>query len=164
MLRREILGGIFIMKKIYFKKAFSIILILFVAITALTSTAFAIPATSGNLLIPDPPAVPDFQHIFIVGATLTINSSGLADCNGFVTTNSTDINTILTVELQRKAGNSWSHVNSWSNSGKGRLTIFQNGQFYIGRGTYRVLATAKVYSPTGILLETAIGLSPEITH
>jgi hypothetical protein len=135
------------MKKTYFKKALGIVLLLVVMFTALSSTVSA-----------------RYKYIDIIGASLSINSSGLASCGGYVMPSDSNTNSTVTVELQRKSGNSWTSEYSWSGSSTGTWTAAASGTRYVVRGTYRVVTTAKVYSSSGSLLETQSVTSSEVTY
>jgi len=135
------------MKKNCFTKAISIILFLAVIVTALSITVSA-----------------RYKYIDILGASLTINSSGLASCSGYVCPSDNSTNTTLTVELQKKSGNSWVSEYSWSGSSVGMRTAVASGTRYVVRGTYRVVSTANVYSSSGTLLETQSVTSKEVTY
>jgi len=135
------------MKKTYFKKALGIVLLLVVMFTALSSTVSA-----------------RYQYIDVLHATLSINSSGLASCGGYAMPSNSNTNSPVTVELQRKSGNSWTSEYSWSGSSTGTWTAAASGTRYVVRGTYRVVTTAKVYSSSGSLLETQSVTSGEVTY
>ena len=145
---KKITGGILkFMKKTYFKKTLSIILLVAILLVALSSTVSA-----------------RYQNIAILYAGLTIDSNGLAYCEGMVKPSDSTTNTTLTVELQKKSGNSWGFVDSWSGSGTGTALLSKFGQRYVVRGTYRVVVTAKVYSSSGTLLENENIISREVTY
>ncbi len=97
---------------------------------------------------------PLFTHICILTPGLTINSSGKATCIGDVTIYNNSYSTVLTVQLQKSTGSSWSTIKTWTNSGTGITGVLIEENHYVVRGTYRVRATAKVYDTYGMLLET----------
>ena len=136
----------------HFRKALGIILLVAVIFTALSPTVLSAEVS------------PLYQHISALTAALSINSSGLATSSGSVLPSTSNSTTTVTVELQRRSGSSWIYEASWSNSGSGTRTVFQSGQRFVVRGTYRVLVTAVVRcSTTNIVLETATRLSHEVT-
>jgi len=138
------------MKKSYFKKIFSIVLLLAVIVTALNLTVSA-----------------RYNYIDLLSSGLSINSIGLATCTGVVTPSYNDTKATLNVELQKKVSNNvWSpEGGAWSGSGTGNNPIAVEGKKYVVHGTYRVLVTAKIYSSSsGALLETQSMYSPEVTY
>lgn len=135
------------MQKNYFKKALGFILFLAVMITALSSTVSA-----------------RYQYIDVLSVSLTINSSGLSNHGGYVMPSDSNTSTTLSVELQKKNGSSWDNEDSLSASGSGTRTVSKSGSKYVGRGTYRVVLTARVYSSSGTLLETQSVISHEVTY
>ena len=134
------------MRKNNLKKAISIILLIMVLLITLSTAVSA-----------------RYQYIAILGASLSINSNGLATCEGQVRPSDNDTSTTLTVELQKQS-NGWIYVDSWSTSGEGARNIIKSAQKYIARGKYRVVVTAKVYSSSGSLLENQSVISHEVTY
>jgi len=140
------------MKRNHLRKAISTILFIAVTITAISSVVSAL-------------FEPLYQNITVLAGGLSIDSNGLATASGSVTPSNSNSTTTLTVELQRQSGNSWLREASWSNSGSGTRTIAQQGQRFVVRGTYRVVATAVVRcSSTNTILEIASRISHEVTH
>jgi len=135
------------LKKKHLKKVLGIVLLLAVMVTALSTTVSA-----------------RYKHIDMIVASLTINSSGLATCEGGVYPSDSDTNTTLIVELQKFSGGSWGKDDSWSTSGTGTNTIMLSGKKYVVHGKYRVVVTAKVYSSSGALLENESCISHEVTY
>lgn len=107
---------------------------------------------------------PLFTYILQVNVGLNINSSGKAACVGDVSLYSGSNRVVLTVQLQKSTSSGWSAIKTWTSSGVGMpgTTILEN--YYVVRGTYRVSATAKVYNPSGSLLETVTAYSPTSTY
>jgi len=99
-----------------------------------------------------------------MGASLNITSAGKAECEGFVNAASDDYTAVLTVTLQKSTGSGWTNLKSWEGSGSGQSGLIVGGNYYVGRGTYRVCVTANIYSTSGALLETASYYSAEKTY
>ena len=59
---------------------------------------------------------PMYITIGDINATLTVQS-GQANCGGTVSLNSILYGADITVTLQKKNGNNWAYVSSWSDSG-----------------------------------------------
>lgn len=107
---------------------------------------------------------PLFTHISTLDAGLTIDSSGKATCIGNVTLYNNSYSTDLTVQLQRYTSTGWSTIKSWTSSGTGIPGTEIVAYYYVTRGTYRVLSTAKVYDTYGYLVETQSQLSATVTY
>lgn len=99
------------------------------------------------------PSLSRFARIKSFEVDLTINSSGLTTSYSKVKLAESTDTASLTIELQWLNGSTWSTEKSWSTSGSGTISIEKD--WYVLHGTYRVLATARVYNSTGLLLETA---------
>ena len=98
---------------------------------------------------------PNYTYIWQMSAGLKISSAGKAHCSGSVDASSNSYYVKLTVTLQKKSNSSWENVKSWSTSGMGQSGLIIEEDYYVARGTYRVLTTAKIYNSTGTtLLET----------
>jgi len=96
---------------------------------------------------------PQFTYISVLTPGLSINSLGIATSAGLASAYNSSHTTILTVELQ-KANGGWSTIKSWSASSTGTSLAEIDEDYYVVRGTYRVCATAKVYTASGTLLES----------
>jgi len=133
------------------KKILSMLLLLTVMVTVLAVSASA-----------------RYSHIDSLLVGLSIDSNGLAVCNGTVKPSDSNTRTELTVALEQKINGVWNSANpveSWTASGIGKATITKTGSRYVYKGTYRVVATAKVYdSSTGALLENESYISSERTY
>ena len=105
-----------------------------------------------------------FTHIWSMGASLNITSTGKAECEGFVNASSDEYTAVLTVTLQKSTGSGWTNLKSWEGSGSGHSGLIVGGNYFVGRGTYRVCVTANIYSSSGALLETASYYSVEKTY
>jgi len=108
--------------------------------------------------------MPQFKYIWSISAGLGIDSAGKAHYSGSVDAASDSYTAYLTVSLQKQTSSGWSTVKSWSDSGSGQSGLTVEGYYYVGHGTYRVCSTAKIYSDSGDLLETASFFSAERTY
>lgn len=107
---------------------------------------------------------PKFSYILSMSAGLEINSAGKAGCAGTVTPSSNTYTSDLTVSLQQNTGTGWSTIKSWTDSGVGYVGVTLEGYWYVVHGTYRVCSTARIYSASGILLETELFYSAGKTY
>ena len=74
--------------------------------------------------------------------------------SGFASAYDSSHTTRLTVQLQKSSVGGWSTIKSWSASATGTSIAGLEENYYVVHGTYRVCATAKVYSASGALLES----------
>ena len=82
------------------------------------------------------------EYISSYGTELTISSSGKASISGFIRGKTGVTDAYVKVTLQKKVSGSWTYVNSWETSGKGRnASILET--YSVSRGTYRVVAYIK---------------------
>ena len=73
-------------------------------------------------------------------------SSKTATCNSIVTgIIGTTTKIVITQRLQKKNGDSWSNVKSWTKTVNGYTTSFTNKKSSLASGTYRTRTIAKVY-------------------
>lgn len=107
---------------------------------------------------------PQFIHISIIAPDLSIGSSGRAVCSGVTRLYSSAQTVEVTVALQKSSQSGWTEVTAWSDKGPGLPGVTLERVYYVTRGTYRVCVTAKAYSETGILLETASSYSYTVTY
>ena len=140
------------------KRITTMTLTLLLIATCLTPMVFA----AQNISTTIPIAAPRFACIDIFEVDLSIASSGYADCYSRVNLSSSSYSATLTMELQRQSGSTWNKVNSWSTSGRDLISIGKG--WYVTSGTYRVKATAQVYSSSGSLLETATAYSVTVNY
>ncbi|WP_128661282.1 hypothetical protein [Paenibacillus sp. 598K] len=106
---------------------------------------------------------PYFMYINMVGASLTISSSGKATPFGYVNYPGNYDSTIK-IELQRQTGNGWTTVKSWSDNFSGAGTHGLEKEYYVASGNvYRVVATASIKSGSKVL-ETASSISSQVTY
>lgn len=132
------------MKKFKLKSTLCIALILCV----LVSTASATVSDESQIQ-------PYFIRISSISTNFSVSSSGYADCYGQVELYKTSDTAELTVELQRSSNQSnWETIKDWTTSGK--CTVELNKGWYVASGYYyRIHITAKVYTSSGSLAETA---------
>lgn len=69
---------------------------------------------------------------------------------------------VVTQTLQKKDGNSWTKVKSWSKTFNTWYCSYPNSYSLTERGTYRVKTVAKVYK--GTAYETVTTYSTEVTY
>ncbi len=62
---------------------------------------------------------PRYDLTDVVAAGLSISSSGVATCKGRIAPTYDDCTSSVTVRLQRKSGNSWVTLRTWTASGTG---------------------------------------------
>ncbi len=102
---------------------------------------------------PSPNAV-RFTNIYYLTPRLSITSAGRADCSGSVLLSSAAYSVELSVTLQQSSGSGWTDVASWTKTGPGVPEVAIAESQNVAPGTYRVRATARVFSG-GTLVETA---------
>ncbi|SHJ12461.1 hypothetical protein [Desulfosporosinus lacus] len=107
---------------------------------------------------------PQFTYISYLNPGLSISSSGLATCLGAAAGYFDSYTTVVTAELQKSSGSSWSKMKTWTASATGAAIASVEGEYYVVHGTYRVCATAKIYDASGKLLETQSLYSPMVTY
>lgn len=130
------------------KKRVSVILLVAVLFTALCLPIYA-----------------RYSYITQLSGGLSIDSSGLANCTGFVKPSNSATRTDLKVTLEHYINSDWSEIESWTNSGSGMVSITKSGKRYVDRGKYRVVVNAKVYdSSSGSLLEDESFTTSEKTY
>jgi len=95
-----------------------------------------------------------FTYIYYLTPRLSITSGGRADCSGSVLLSSAVYSVELSVTLQQSSGSGWTDVAAWATTGPGIPEVTIAESYYVAPGTYRVRATARVFSG-GTLLETA---------
>jgi len=106
---------------------------------------------------------PYFQYINMVGASLTISSSGKAVPFGYVNYLGNYDSTIK-IELQRQTGSGWTTVKSWSDDFTGAGTHGLEKEYYVASGNvYRVVATATIKNGSTVL-ETGTSTSSQVTY
>ena len=105
---------------------------------------------------------PMYITIGDINATLTVQS-GQANCGGTVSLNSILYGADITVTLQKKNGNNWAYVSSWSDSGS--VLVSSNGSASVSTGyTYRVRASVTVKDSSGNVVERGSAYSAQKTY
>lgn len=106
---------------------------------------------------------PMYVNIANFGASLDIDSFGLATCEGILTHRLYDGSCELTMKLQKLGTDkSWSTIATWSSEGTTKCSDYQYRQ--VSRGTYRVAVTGKVYDNLGNISETQSVYSIIVTY
>ena len=107
-----------------------------------------------------------YQYIASLLPKLSISSSGIASCSGYMSTwDSYKVE--MTMELQ-KYNNSlrrWDRVYTWPTvKGDGVKGVKKEGTYSVGSGRYRVALTGKVLSSNNSVLESRTVYSNEVTR
>ena len=85
---------------------------------------------------------PMYNHAQSVFLDLSFTASS-AECFAYVTPKSThDVD--LRISLYQKVGDDWKYLTSWSNSGVGPSTVYVNGSFGVGSGTYKAVLSVNI--------------------
>ena len=93
---------------------------------------------------------PRYDLTDTVAAGLSISSSGVATCKGRIAPTYDDCTSSVTVRLQRKSGNSWVTVKTWTGSGTGTHGSTAGGTYTLTtHGTYRVYVSGTVVASDG---------------
>ena len=93
---------------------------------------------------------PRYDLTDTVTATLSISSSGVANCKGRVAPTYDDCTSSVTVRLQRKSGSSWITLRTWTDSGTGTHGSSAGGTYTLTtHGTYRVYVGGTVVASDG---------------
>lgn len=132
----------------------SIIAIL-LALSVLFSTGISVCAYGGGNT-----ASPYYLYTGSVESTLII-SSKTAYCESTITGDSTVTKIYATQYLEKKNGDKWDYVDSWSDSVNGNSLTMNNSKDNLDSGTYHVKTVATVYS--GSKSEPVVKTSKEVT-
>lgn len=93
---------------------------------------------------------PRYDLTDTVTAGLSISSSGVATCKGRIAPTYDDCTSSVTVRLQRKSGNSWVTLRTWTASGTGTHGSSAGGIYTLTtHGTYRVYVSGTVVASDG---------------
>ena len=89
----------------------------------------------------------DLCYLYTSSVSSNISiSSKTATCNSIVTgIIGTTTKIVITQRLQKKNGDSWSNVKSWTKTVNGYTASFTNKKSSLASGTYRTRTIAKVY-------------------
>ena len=128
------------------KRILSRILVALVFICTLVPMASAIAPQENQIQ-------PRYVTISSFTASISISKSGYATCYSKVRLGDSGVSADLTMELQCSTdGKNWNTIMTWAASGSGTVSL--NKLRLVSSGyTYRVYATAKVYSSLGKLIE-----------
>lgn len=133
------------------KKIISLGILILMAVLCSVPVSATCETTAAN---PNGLITPKLTYISLLTAELSINSSGKATCKGQASAYDSTHTTMLTVQLQKSNGSSWSTIKSWTASSTGTAVATVDQDYYVVHGTYRVCATARVYNYSGDLLES----------
>lgn len=132
----------------------SIIAIL-LALSVLFSTGISVYAYDGENTVS-----PYYLYTYSVKSTLVI-SGNTAYCESKITGDSTVTQIYATQYLEKKNGNKWEIVASWSDSVNGSSLAMNNSKDNLDSGTYHVRTVATVYSSSKS--EPVVKTSKEVT-
>ena len=120
------------------------LLVIFLAVVTLLSCSANALALGEKENINDEIAL-CYLYTSSVSSNISI-SSKTATCNSIVTgIIGTTTKIVITQRLQKKNGDSWSNVKSWTKTVNGYTTSFTNKKSSLASGTYRTRTIAKVY-------------------
>ncbi len=123
------------------KKLFSLLLCLTVILTCV-----ALPTNAAVNL--DETVSPMYNYTSSVDSQLTITSK-TATCKSIITgISGTTTKIEITQRLQKKNGDSWTNVQSWTKTVTTYVAVFTNTKSSLASGTYRTRTIAKVYKGT----------------
>lgn len=97
-----------------------------------------------------------------ITATLSIDSSGNAECSGKIKPMNSTYSTSITVKLMKKSGSTWSEVKRWTASKAGITGASASGSVKVSKGyTYQVRVSGNVVNSGGTTLESPTKNSAE---
>jgi len=131
----------------------SIIAIL-LALSVLFSTGISVYAYDGENTVS-----PYYLYTYSVKSTLVI-SGNTAYCESKITGDGTVTKIYAMQYLEKKNGDRWEIVDSWSDSVNGNSLTMSNSKDNLGSGTYRVRTVGTVYS--GSKSEPVVKTSKEV--
>jgi hypothetical protein len=109
-------------------------------------------------------AAPRYSYIYTIGGTLSINSFGVANCTGQVTSTTAGGDGTLTVTLQKAKNGTWENVKSWSATGSA-VAVSMSKYYAVPKdATYRVYVVGTVYDVAENELETKTYTSSEVDY
>ena len=124
------------------KKIITMIAVIMVA------NLFAIPALAdtGVLKVDEAVISPMYTYISNAEALISINSSGKATVETYVTGNSEVTSIKAAINLQQYKDGNWTTIKTWNESSSSRILDFSS-TYYISSGyKYRVKSTVTAYS------------------
>lgn len=110
-------------------------------------TLGCVALTASAAVVEDSTVSPMSLYTSNVTSNLTI-SSKTATCKSIVSGKSAVTKIVITQRLQKKSGDSWTNVQSWTKTTNSGYSSFMNTKSSLASGTYRVRTIAKVYSGT----------------
>ncbi|MBQ8966958.1 hypothetical protein [Ruminococcus sp.] len=119
------------------------ILLSFVMSLGMGISAYALPEEETPI---DIEFVDEYSYTDKISSDMSI-SNNTATCKSVVrgdTSLATKI--VITQTLQKKNGNSWTNVTSWSKTFNTWYAMYSNSKSSLNSGTYRLKTVAKVYS------------------
>lgn len=138
-------------------------LVLIMVLTFILSIGTQSLATTAAAGVTTSIITPMYVNIANFGASLDIDSFGLATCEGILTHRLYDGSCELTMKLQKLGTDkSWTTIATWSAEGTTKCSDYQYRQ--VSRGTYRVAVTGKVYDSLGNISETQSVYSIIVTY
>ena len=122
------------------KKIFCIVAVLIICISSVlcvNSSALTIDQSNSEIQLM-------YTNVQTVTSTLSI-SSRTASCKSYVKGISGTTKILVIQKLQKKSGNSWATVQTWSKTFDSIVASVTNTKSSLASGTYRIRTTAKVY-------------------
>ena len=107
-----------------------------------------------------------YQYIASLLPKLSISSSGIASCSGYMNTWGS-YKVEMTMELQKynSSQRRWDKVYTWPTvKGDGAKGVKKEVSYMVGSGRYRVALTGKVLSSSSTILESKTVFSNEVTR
>lgn len=95
---------------------------------------------------------PRYVGISSLQANLNISSSGMAECSGSVRVSS-GYTAVMTMQLSRKDGRTWTPIQTWTTEGTGRLNLTKYKAVSEGY-EYKVTVSLEVKNSSGKVVET----------
>jgi hypothetical protein len=100
-------------------------------------------AVTEDYLVPEETELP-YQYTSLIKSTISI-SSKTATCKSTISASSSVSKIVITQKLQKKSGDEWTTVTSWSETVSSSAAIYKNSKGSLSSGTYRTRTVAKVY-------------------
>lgn len=97
---------------------------------------------------------------------LSINGSGIAECEAYLSTSISGCTPSLTVTLKKSSnGLSWTSVKSWTATGTYLLGASVDKTIAVSSGyQYKLFATARIFNSEGMVIETAYKNSAAVVY
>lgn len=110
----------------------------------------------------DTEITPLWTNLNSVTSSLSIDSYGIATCDGTMVHNKSGGTCILVMNLQKYSNNAWSTITTWT--AEGNLSCYNEEYRAVTRGTYRLVVTGKVYDSYGNFIESGSATSISKTY